>query len=378
MTGRFRIFLSAAAGALLAMHMAGAAMAQPCDIPPWSEIYESGGAVSIEQGDDGCSIAASLTMSLPTSAAVTHFRRRDVSAPLRASFRVDLSELNDLNALQLARLFSGVSQTAVPVDSAMDADVFTVIVFGNLAGTVRHLGFTAACTGAPGGRCSASVSLTTDRPTIGLELDIGKGDGALRWWIDRPFSEPPTGEFTEIDNATWIGVDRLSLGLASPTAAFAQTQVNSAVIFDRIEFGDDLLAWRNHEIEGDPACPVGPPISPIFSTSGTTCGGSQFLPTLASGSTGPRTPARNYTLTLEPPLSIHLTETEPFGAAVFLCDLQCGPAARCHFASVPGTPMAVPPGFPAGDYAVIVKAVGGPSSACGEYTLTLSGPLDSP
>lgn len=343
-----------------------------CDVPPFNDSHAVGGTVAWSEDADGCGLDSTLTLNSNFSAAVAHSARRDAELPIRLSFRVDLSALQNLNVIQSATLLAGVAEEAVVSGSASNADVFRLAVFGNTAGTARHLGVLTACESQLGLQCSTSTPLTSDQPTIGLDWAPGVA-GHLRVWIDTPFSDAPTVALPA-DNAAWAGVRRLVLGLGSGSTAFAANQVNRTVRFDRIEVMDDQIAWTDFDPEGF-AC-AGLPIFVGSMASGTTCGGELSLPTLASGSTR-AAPSVIYSFTAPYEYALFsLSETgSAWGASMLVCEAPCGPTQRCIAAGNPSLPMVATGLVPGRDYRVIVTSTGGPVAACGDYSLWVTGPL---
>ncbi len=361
--------VSLAATALLA---APAAFAQDCIEAPFTEVYEHGGEVDRSVDAEGCGFSSSLTGD-STSAATVHTVRRDVAEPLRLFFRVDLSELDNFDVLQSVSLASAVSQNVVGAGNAANADMFRVGIVSNAAGDGRWLVYGAACSTCSNNTAFGSVTLVADHPEIGVELDIGAGsDGELRVWIDTAFGEPPTAVLSSLDNADWFGTYRLSLGLSSPSPQFASAQAGKAVLFDRYGIGDSQLVWRDFEPDAD-VC-TAPPLSTVTPVLGDTCGAEHLLPTVAAGSTQTPAPTNIYALTLPSPgwpgvLSLN----SEANLAAFVCWEFCGPAVRCLGAATPGNPLPLEGALP-GEQRVIVTSR--EPGACGEYVLTLDGPLD--
>lgn len=345
---------------------------QDCVEAPFTETYEHGGSVERSAFGSGCGFTSMLNGD-STAAATVHTVRRDVPDPLRMYFRVDLSELDSLTALQSVSLASAVSQAAVGTGSDANADLFRVNVLGNLAGTGRRLVVAAACAVCADNTAIAIVDLTSDQTEIGVEVDIGAGsDGELRVWVDTPFSEPATSTLSALDNAAWFGAYRLSLGLSSPSAAFASLQAGNPVEFDRIGIGDSQLVWRDFEADGE-IC-AGLPIPAQTQVVGDTCGAEVLLPTLAAGSTITRAPSDVYAFSPPSPgwPGVLSLDTEA-NLAAFVCWEFCGPAVRCLGAATPGNPLALTEALPGEQRVVVTSRVPG---ECGNYTLTFSGPLE--
>jgi hypothetical protein len=369
-----------------------AAAANACDQPPFSERYENRGTATWTQGDGGCELQSTLLADDLATAGVAHFRRRDGSAPLHMSFRLDLSELTSVNSIQWVSIASATSKASVGTGSSASADLLRLSVFGNLQGTSRTLGIVAACEGQPGG-CMASAPLESDAPIIGLRLNIGSGDGLLQVWIDSDFDGPPTVSLQGLDNAAWAGVERVVLGLSSASGPFLTNHVGETVRFDQVAMtlthpigaidanrgsdADDQVFHVGFESPGTPGC--GDDALPILKNStmvGTTCGGENEFPSIASGSTRANAPETVFKFTQDTPANISLTlhSEHPSVFGMFVCPSQCGPAAPCIAGTAGASGLIDIPQLAAGDYFVVVKAVG--TNLCGEFQLDAFGPLD--
>lgn len=358
--------------AMLALLAAPAVFAQDCVEAPFTEVYEHRGQVVSSAEVDGCAFDSTLTGDA-TSAATVHTVRRDVPESLRMFFRVDLSELDGIDAVQTVSLASAVSQSVVGTGNDANADMFRILVYGNLPGDARWLAFTAACSVCGNNMAIGTLLLQSDRPEIGIELDIGAGsDGELRVWIDTPFGEPPSSTLSGLDNAAWFGAYRLSLGLSSPTPAFASAQSGNTVRFDRFGIGDSQLVWRDFEPDGE-VCSA-PPLFTTIPVLGNTCGAEVLLPTLAAGSTNTQAPTHVYSLALPSPgwPGVLTLESES-DLAAFVCWEFCGPAVRCVGAATPGNPLPLAGALPGEQRVVVTSRLPG---ICGEYTLGLNGPLE--
>jgi hypothetical protein len=111
--------------------------------------------------------------------------------------------------------------------------------------------------------------------------------------------------------------------------------------------------------------------------TGTTCAGTQQLPTFANGAINGTQQIVHRIRTTAPTTGLQVSvQPEPSqDVAVFVCSNQCSPTATCvaavddnggggaETASIPSAP---------GDYYVIVQNVG----TCGSYSLVFTGPLN--
>ncbi len=365
--------------------------AHACDQPPFAERYENHGTATWVQGNDGCELQSTLLANDVAAAGIAHFQRRDGSAPLHLSFRLDLTALTPFSLIQSVSIASATSRVAVPSGDQTSADLFRLTLFG-IQGAERRLAIFAACTSEPDGECTATVPIKNDNPRIGIRLTMGAGDGSLQVWVDDDFEGAPTVYLQGIDNVALEGVERVGLGLSGASQAFLANHAGETLTFadvamhlvdpigivdvSGISLGDDQLFHVDFESEGAPGC--GDDALPIFSNSavmGTTCGGSHVLPTLASGSTQASMPermfvfsqpeARNRTFQIN-------SELEP-AMAVMVCSRQCGPSARC-IGGAANAPLSISQ-LPAGEHIVVVKALGS-TDLCGEFSLEVFGPFD--
>lgn len=357
---------------VLSMLLPGVASGQNCVEPPFTERYEFAGSLTDVGSGVDCRLEARLS-GAPNGAATVHTVRRDASEPLVMNFRVDLSALAGQNAIQQVSLASVVSNTVVGEGANATTDLFRVNAAGNLSGTSKALHISAACASCDGNTRSASTPLMSAQPFVRVELDIGAtSDGEVRVWVDRDASEPPTLVLADLDNLAWAGADRLSVGLSIPSPAFLAAFADVAVSFDRIGIGDSQWFYAGFEPEGV-ACD-GPPLFANTMLSGSTCGGGNLSPTLASGSTSARSPERVYRFSLaEERTWTFYTDSAIPGMSAFICRDFCGPAAHCMGAASGSAPL--PVALPAGDYRAIVKQSGG-AGQCGDFSLTVDGPLD--
>lgn len=357
---------------------------QACSVPPFAEQHVVAGSATWTVDAEGCGLDAALTSGV-SAAAVAHYARRPDLGNFRMRFRVDVSALTAPNLVQVVQLAAGVSDASVPAGADANAQLFTLAAVGNIPGNQKLLAVSAACAGQPGNRCSATSPLTAAQPTIGLDWASGPaGSGRLRWWIDTDFDQAPTGMLA-VDNLAWGVLERVVLGLSSPSSAFMSVQAGRTVRFDRIEVLDDQLAWQDFESLDGGGCTLDPAPPLVIGAgggtiSGNTCGGTHNLTTLASGSTSASTPERNYRVQITGvgaeqsprPLSMALASGTDPNIAAFLCERACSPSARCQLAS---STLPASGTFEPGEYRLVVKALGGPSGQCGSWTVNVSSVL---
>lgn len=346
--------------------------AEICSHPPFNEVHADEGSADWSTLDSDCVLTSSLhTDAYGPAAGVAHFRRNP-EAPLRLRFKVDITAL-EMNLLtQAATLASGTSRTAYPTENPQ-AHVFRVDVVGHVQGP--RLALLAACQSNPSHVCTHLMPIEGSTPTIGLELDVGAGaEGELRLWVDKTFEETPSATLSNLDNAGWIGVDRIGLGLSSASASFRSSFGDQAVVFSEIEYNDDQLLWSDFESDHASNC-VGPfqPLFALAQNAGNTCSGtSNILPVLASGTTRSNSEEIIYTLSSEGegnPFNLHIESFGEHDTSALVCERTCGPIKRCFggvHAEANGT------GYrqfqlPVGEYDLVVTSL----KTCGEYNVLL-------
>jgi hypothetical protein len=122
-------------------------------------------------------------------------------------------------------------------------------------------------------------------------------------------------------------------------------------------------------------------ITDTGTVTGNTCNNTNQLPYLANGAISvignqdvyyiDALNAHSITLTVQPEATVDL--------GLYICRNQCSTYASCTAAvdpGVAGTAVSAPLPDGPGDYYVIVAASGSLGPMCGNYTLTLTAPLD--
>lgn len=373
---------SVIAGGILALVVTSSS-ASACSVPPFNEIWTNQGTATWTGTDGDCRLETTLAAtSDATAAAVAHYRRQYPSQPFRASFAVGLPAGLSLNLIQSARLFRGVAKTA-PTSGPYQAQMVGVSLRGNLQSTKFVPVFFAACSQFSGLCSAVGPQLDpSDFPLrITVELAVGAGsDGSLKYWLGDDVSGPPTGTLINLDNAAWGGIERVSLGLSDSTAGFRQVLAGRPIVLDQVTVGDSGLFWSDFDssdiLDLLPNADAIP--EPPRQMQGSTCGGTNLLPQVASGSTslvGPvaihAIPAGNTNVR-----QIHISTANPAGSAAFLCGASLGPASPCTAAIYSGTSWG-PLSFMTSlfDRILIVGRIGGSDTSCYSYTLSISGTL---
>ena len=216
---------------------------------------------------------------------------------------------------------------------------------------------------------------------ITVELTTGAGSaGLLKYWIGDDVSGPPTGILSDLDNAAWGGVERVSLGLSDSTANFRQVLAGRPIVLDQVVVYDSGLFWN--DFDSSDILDLVPNAAPItgsnVSMQGSTCSGTNQMSQVASGSTslyGPvaihSIPAANQNVR-----QIHVQTASQSGTAIFLCSAGIGPVSPCISAANSGSgylPLLVMPILE--DRTLVVGRVGVNDTACYAYTLTVTGTL---
>jgi hypothetical protein len=361
--------------AILAVFVGGSSSAFACSNGPFVETWEFAGAAQwIAEGSD-CVLQASVAAPSP-SAATAHFRRADPQSPLRLSFVVSPPPLATLNAIQVVTLATGTARS-VPSGGSSAASLFSVAMFGNLAGTHPILSFSAACGSLPSGICSVATPFEfADFPLrVTVELDMGAGSaGQLRAWLGDDTSGAPQVVMADLDNAQWGGIDRLGIGVSNVTEQLASMISNQPFTFSQVQVSDPQLFWGDFEsdIAGNITANAGSidVFGPVGAqVNGNTCGGSAALPVIASGSTNLRGPTSIYTMSIpgETLRWFNLSSSIP-GMTLFVCPSGSGPSGPCLGSVYSGALTSVP----AGSYQVVVGSLG---SNCGAFSLSINPPL---
>lgn len=227
--------LSLAVLGLGGMALAGtAAAACPTSpVPPWSGTNTFGGNVQVVSGGyDGsaCHLDAKITGAMGSAAALVRDDSPANELTYRAQFFVNVDNLTSLKSTQPVRLFAATTDTlanGVP-------DLAAISVYGNLQGTTKSLGISAACASDPQFRCASSLPLTGTGPQrIEIALTVG-ATGSLKVWVNNSNESSPD-LVVSVDNSAWGGVDTAFLGLAAPSAQFRAQQLNKTVGFDQFD-----------------------------------------------------------------------------------------------------------------------------------------------
>ncbi|MGN6521462.1 MAG: hypothetical protein ACTHK2_18810 [Dokdonella sp.] len=362
--------------ALALASVAATPAALACEVAPFSDAWNWGASSAWEESADDCELRAQVTSIDASAAATVSYLRRDPLAPLRLHFTVEAPGLPALNAIQGVSLVRGTPRSAVTEGAA---PVFNVVLLGNLSSTAYILGLQGWCAGSS---CSVALpSFTSDAFPLDITLDVEIGDetaGLLRLWVNSdPDTTAPSAVLPVPGNAATGGADRVTLGLLATTPAFNQVAAGVPFVFGRIRTSDDQVFWTDFESLAGNVEPNRPPLTTgggVNSTyAGTTCGGSLLLPQIAYGATSLIGPVAIHRLAWSDTLqNVSLQHAGPFPLRMFLCPAGAGPSGACIAAGQSNGYDIV--GAPGGDYQLVIGA--DRTSECGEYTVTVIGPLD--
>ncbi len=236
----FRIFIAAAL--LLA---AQAVSAQSCT-PPGAFHHTNAirGAVTLVPGSGtDCDIQASITAGNDwTGGAFAWYTLPQPVATWRISFRMDLSEFTSPDSLIDSFHFLSASTRHPHPPSDGTGHLLNVGLVGGGSGGSFYLAMSAACNGL----CTGTFPLDlADGDLLRFEVATGAGDGHVRFWLNAPFTDPPSGALDNLDNAAWQGVDMVALGVFESSAMVAAG--GGSVTFSDIESLDDSIFWSNFD-----------------------------------------------------------------------------------------------------------------------------------
>jgi len=93
-------------------------------------------------------------------------------------------------------------------------------------------------------RRSPAVAIGSTVTTIRVELTRdATAQGRVRYWIDHPYSDPPTGELASLEQTNWGAIDSVALGLGDSSAMFRVAYAGLPVLFDQFETDDNFIFW---------------------------------------------------------------------------------------------------------------------------------------
>lgn len=230
--------LSIAVLGLAGVAFAGSSMAA-CGSDPsvagggaWSAKQESDGTIAIATGgalSTECQAKSRVTTTAGSlAAAVVRDDTPTNEARYRAQFYINNDALTSFSGLQGAQVFQ--VQAAAAGASGSRQMLRAIVVPGGANG--KRVRFQIA--GAPAAIQGASIDLANGWNRVQVDLTTGAA-GTVKIWVNNATEATPTQTIGPVDNSSWVGVDRVFLGLAAPTSEFATTQGGRDVGFDEFD-----------------------------------------------------------------------------------------------------------------------------------------------
>lgn len=237
--------LSLAVLGLAGMGFAGGAMAQ-CPgsagqpVGAWSGVATfSGGAQSIVTPglkSSACALATSFNAGAGgTAASVVRDDTPNNETRYRFRLIADFNALTGFSGVQGVQIFTANSAAAFPAAGGSNQTLRLGLIPGGATG--KQVSFIAACNvPANGYQCTAVAPLAaTGENTIEGEIVFGAtGTGKINYWINNGTAGTPTGTIN-VDNAGWVGVDQVFMGLSNGTSSFRTNQATKIVKFDEFD-----------------------------------------------------------------------------------------------------------------------------------------------
>ncbi|MEO6104726.1 MAG: hypothetical protein ABIP44_13950 [Pseudoxanthomonas sp.] len=232
--------LSLAVLGLAGLAFAGSASAACVagNLSAWSATQQAAGTVTVVAGGlntppSECKINTTLTGNSGSAGAYVRDDTPANEARYRAQFLINIDTLSGINGTQSVKVFG--ASTATPSQSI--AELVTLTVFGNAAGTTKILGISTVDTAASANfyKQSSTVPLTGLTGTIRVEIDYVKGAaGTLKVWVNNTVEASPNVTLTANNNA-WGGTDSVILGLSGASPGYRAANLNKIVSFDQFD-----------------------------------------------------------------------------------------------------------------------------------------------
>jgi len=230
--------LSVAVLGLAGLAFAGSSMAAcpagaiPSEGGAWSAKQESAGTFTVGTGGaNGTECTGKSRVTTTASALAVAVVRDDTptnEARYRAQFMINADTLTAFGGLQGVQLFQ-VQSAAAGVSGSRQM-LRAILVPGGASG--KRIRFQIA--GAPASVQGASLDLTAGWNRVQIDLTTGAA-GTVKVWVNNGTEATPTQTVGPVDNSSWVGVDRVFMGLAAPTIDFAANQGNRDVSFDEFD-----------------------------------------------------------------------------------------------------------------------------------------------
>lgn len=217
-----------------ALAFASSAFAQcpSSPVPPWTAAPTFQGSVAIAAGGyDGTSCRMNSTINAGGSGAATAVVQDDTPSAeprYRAQFIVNADSLTNQGFLAGANIFVANATSFGGVNQAVRLSMF------GAGGGNRSLGIFTVASGSPGNVTSTVAPLAAGENRIEIDWQAG-ATGSLRVWINNPNEGSPTVTLPNLNNAGWVGIDQIFLGLSAPTPQFISAHGGTAVGFDEFD-----------------------------------------------------------------------------------------------------------------------------------------------
>lgn len=237
--------LSLAVLGLAGMGFAGGAMAacatgaaQPAGAWSGTAIFSGGAQAITTPGLKGTECTAAMSFNAGAGGTAASMVRDDTpnnETRYRVRFVTDLNALTGFSGVQGVQIFTANSAAAFPAAGGSIQTVRLGLIPGGATG--KQVSIVAACNvPANGYLCTAAAPLAaTGENTIELEVVFGgTGTGKVNYWINNGTAGTPTGTLN-VDNAGWVGVDQIFMGLSNGTTSFRTTQATRQVKFDEFD-----------------------------------------------------------------------------------------------------------------------------------------------
>lgn len=237
--------LSLAVLGLAGMGFAGGAMAAcpasaAIPVGAWSGSASfSGGVQSITTpglASSECTLSVSFNAGAGgTAASVVRDDTPNNETRYRARYKADFNALTGFSGVQGVQLFTANSAAAFPAAGGSTQTVRLGLIPGGATG--KQVSIIAACNvPAQGYQCTAVAPLAaTGENNIEIEVVFGAtGTGKVNYWINNGTAGTPTGTIN-VDNAGWVGVDQVFMGLSNGTSSFRTNQATKQVKFDEFD-----------------------------------------------------------------------------------------------------------------------------------------------
>jgi hypothetical protein len=147
---------------------------------------------------------------------------------------IDADALTGFSGAQGVQIFTANSTAGFPAAGGS----LQVLRIGLIPGgaTGKQLSFIAACNvPANSYLCPSATPLAAGANVVEGEIVIGAtGTGKVNYWVNNNVAATPTGTIN-VDNAGWVGIDTIFMGLSNSTPAFRTNQATKIIKFDEFD-----------------------------------------------------------------------------------------------------------------------------------------------